>query len=89
MVVLGRGPGGVRVSEEKYVTIFNEDTNDSGFILFSKALMKELKEKGWNPGDALKVEMLAHNDGIRITNTTKPYRAADQARKEAISIDME
>ena len=63
-----------KMNEEKYVTIFNEDTNDSGFILLSKTLMKELKEKGWKPGDTLNIKIDETTHALLIENVTKGFR---------------
>jgi len=79
------------MNDDKYITVFNEDTNDSGFMLLSKDLMKELKEKGWKPGDTLNIKMDEATQALLIENATKSFRnnKADEARKLAISIDME
>ena len=77
------------MNDDKYITVFNEDTNDSGFMLFSKELMKELKEKGWKPGDTLNIKIDETTQALLIENVTKSFHDADEARKLAISIDME
>ena len=77
---------------DRYVVHIQENKDGELYIEFPRKLMSKL---GWMVGDDIEwneteiFENWGEHAGMSLSNSSKLFRDADEARKKAISIDME
>ena len=74
---------------DHYVVHIQENKDGELYIAFPRELMSKL---GWMIGDDIEwmaPPRLGEHAGFTLSNSSKLFRDADEARKIAISIDME
>jgi len=79
-------------NNDRYVTKVQEAPNGELFVELPQKLIDQL---GWEVGDDVEwdeveiCEDWGEHKGITLSNKSKLFRDADEARKKAVSIDME